>query len=813
MFLRMIKKDLKDSKGLNVILLLFMIIVSTLASAGGLLQLENTRGISVSQQRCNASDAFIIYAPQAAELDTGPNYLLTFLKRAMPDAELSWQNVIPIDSTNIDFPGKDMSAFQGMTTSYYITAQPTEMDLVYDDSNRPFYVENGCIAVTRQFARSTGVKAGDTFRITTQMGRQYAFTVSVIAKDPTKEWQSNLILSDADYAAILEESPYQRQFVYVQSAALHTDSQSIISEKLYALTRKTNDDTRLRDRIITLCPDCHRFGNNALVSYIVFVFVMIAVVFMLIIILFTLSFSIRSAVKKEERELGIMKALGTDSFSFRWIFAAKYIAFAVIGGAVGCAAGIFAGKYLMENFYYNIVYTLSAVDLLPPLLASVLITVFVILFIFLSLRRIDRISIMDAINGENRSERVAHPAGFQLSLLRKMPVPLYLALAEIFAKLRRYALLLIAFTAGSLLVMYSIQMHDTMISTDFLHKYYTISDTDFGLRYSKAFFDEMSYHTGNGRIIERNINAEFQKHQIPAEVDFGFITNANLCTGQGDCSILMYSGVQSERLHILKGGQPPVLRNEILIDHDTAVRNGYAIGDSVTLQYNKYSKDRLSHQKTKEAFVITGYVDRLSKINSVDVIMGRDFEDAVTDYCDIIGFRIDAPESEKAAYLPQIEALFPDVYIDRMQIGGNFLSMYDILFSFVRNVMIVVVAGVLAFLTVMYQTLFMKDEEHETAMLKSCGFDDGSIKKWQFLRMMLLFGAAQVLAAVLMPTALTAVNNVVVRSLLGLTSWEFTGSWVPCALWIVFITALVAAVELIVLKGIEKTEIWRIRNE
>jgi hypothetical protein len=127
--------------------------------------------------------------------------------------------------------------------------------------------------------------------------------------------------------------------------------------------------------------------------------------------------------------------------------------------------------------------------------------------------------------------------------------------------------------------------------------------------------------------------------------------------------------------------------------------------------------------------------------------------------------------------------------------------------------MVIVVAGVLIFLTVMYQTIFMKDEENETAMLKSCGFDDGSIKKWQLLRMLLLFGAAQVLAALLMPTAVAQLNNLAFSGLMGLKGWEFTGSWVPCALWIVFITVLAAIADIIVLRGIEKIEIWRIRNE
>lgn len=813
MFFRMIKKDLRDSKGLNIILMLFMIIVSTLASAGGLLQLENTRGIAVSRDRSNASDVFMLYEPRAEEVKAGPTRLQAAIKRLMPDSEVTWQPVIPISASNIDFTGKDAMGFQGMSTNYFLSALPKEMDLVYDDKNCPFYVENGHIAVTRQFARATGINAGDALCITTEMGRTYRFQVSVIAKDPTKEWETRFILSDADYDAISKECPHIMQFVYLQDNSLHMDSMYSGASSLYAFFRDLSKDKSLKEQIRVLVPDCHMHGNNAIISFIVFVFVMIACVFMFIIIVLTLGFSIRSAVKKQERELGIMKALGTDSLSFRWLFAAKYIAFAAVGGIIGCIVGIIAGRYLLDNFYYNIIFTLSPVDLIPSILASCMIILLVVLFIFISLRRIDKISVMDAINGDNRSESINHPGRFQMKLLHKMPVPLYLALTDLLSKFRRYAMLLVAFTAGSILVMYSIQLHDTMISPDFLHKYFTIGDIDFGIEPDTAFFEEMSSNTYRPDIAERNTNAKLQSNGIPAEVDYSMNTNANLCAEDGYISIVMYSGVQSDRLYIVKGGQPPLLPNEILIDHYTAVCHGYKIGDTVTIEYEKYDADKLSHSVARDKFVITGYIDEISKVNNINVIMSEDFHDAVTDYWDIVGFRIHAPESEKLGYMEQIAALFPDVYVDKLELGGNFLSMYDILFSFVRNVMIVVVSSVLAFLTVMYQTLFIKDEENETAMLKSCGFDDSSIKKCQFLRMLLLFGAAQVLAAVLMPTGVTWLNNIVIRRLLGLTNWEFTGSWIPCALWIVFVTVLVAAVDLIVLRGIEKIEIWRIRNE
>ena len=806
MFFRMLKKDLTENKGLSIIIMLFMVIAATLASAGTLLVLTDTQGIAVSRQRCNSADGCVIYEPHENEIGKAPDYLMNLVREQIPSVKMAWQDVIPVGAANLDFDCKDMVRLRSLTHSFYISEVPSEMDLVYDENDCPFYLESGQIAVTLQFARNTGIRKGDALRITTQMGRQYEFTVSVIAKDPTKEWQSRLFVSDGDYAFLCTESPHRRILLGIQDPSIHSESFFDGAEPLYALANCMYEDSTVKERIKELIADCHILSNGALISLLIAAFLIIAVFFMLIIIFFTLRFSIRSVVKKEERELGIMKALGTDSFSFRWMFAAKFITFAVTGG-------IIAGKYLIGQFFYNISYTISASEMMPSLFATAMITVLVILFIFLSLRRIDKIHVIEVITGENRSESIRHAGRFRLTRRKKMGVPFFLAVSDILTKFRRYALLVIAFTAGSLLVMFSIQLHDTVISVDFLRNYYNVEEMDFGIDLSKDLISKVSLNTGRMDILERNVNKAFENNGIPAEIDIAFHSFCNLITDSGSISAQITYDIDPARLRILEGSQPPVLQNEVMLDRYTAQCNGYEIGDTIRVKYDKFSEDRLSVSTVTESFTITGFVDRLASMNSVCIIMSKDFCDAVQSGYTLSGCRINAPESEKADYAAQIKALFPDYTIDPIRVNGDFLGSYDILFSFVRNAMIVIVVGVLLFLTVMYQTIFMKEEESETAMLKSCGFEDGSVKRWQFIRMLLLFIGSQVLAAILLPTAVSAGCTSLFRAIVGLTSWKFTGSAAVCGIWCIAITAMIAAVEWIVLKGIDKIEIWRVRNE
>ncbi|MBR5372016.1 MAG: ABC transporter permease [Oscillospiraceae bacterium] len=813
MFFRMLKKDLKESRGLNIILILFMVIAATLASAGTLLVFTDTHGVAVSRERCNAADGCIVYEPMEGEIGKAPERLIRKIRQCVPDAEIAWQELIPVNTSNLDFDCRDMVRMRSMSHSMYLSTVPEEQDLVYAEDDSPFYLESGQIAVTRQFARNTGIQLGDALRITTQMGRQYEFTVAVIAKDPTKEWQTRFFVSDPDYALFCKENPHRRILVSIRDPFLHTDSFFEGVDPLYALSDKLYEDPVIKEHLRDLSADCHIVSNYALISMLIAAFLVIAVFFMLIIISFTLRFSIRSAVKKEERELGIMKALGTDSVSFRWLFAAKYITFAMIGGTVGFFAGIAAGKFLIGQFFYKLSYTISVWEMLPSLLAAVMITAIVILFIFLALRRIDKIHVIDVITGENRSESVKHAGRFRLTRRKKMSVPLFLAISDILAKFRRYVLPVIAFTAGSLLVMFSIQLRETVISTEFLKSYYTVTDADFGLDLSKDLRNRMSMNTGRLDLVERNINKEFEKAGIPAELDIAMMSYSSFITDRGTVSGQLVYDTHPERMRILDGGQVPQLKNEVLMDRYTAESLGCGIGDTIRVKYDKYSEDGLSASSQTEEFVITGFVDRLAAMNNTEVITSAEFSGAVlTGYC-AAGFRIDAPESEKAGYAAKIAELFPDESIAPIRVGGDFLAGYDILFSFVRDAMVVIVAFVLIFLSVMYQTIFMKEEENEAAMLKSCGIEDGSVKRWQFLRMMILFVGSQILAAVLMPTAVTWGCTSLFRGIVGLTSWRFTGSALPCVIWCAAITVLMAAAEWIVLRGVDKIEIWRIRNE
>ena len=809
MFFRMIKRDLKESKGLNVIILLFMVMVSALVAASALLMFANIRGVKVSQERCKPYDSLAIYNKLLDDAEGQQKSMEDIILAKFPNAEIEHDEGIEVDYTNIYYENIDYDFLNRNSGNklHVFMKQPRSKNLVYDQNNKPFSLSSGELAISYAFSMQTGLKVGDEIFVTADSGKQYKFTISAVTRDPINDFINRFILADADYDVLSSECPQKLGITGFVAGEDYSDNDRKVLNSEFAKDEKYSDYFR------NMLSDGHIASNAALVSVLITFFMVITSVFMILIILFTIGFTIRSVIKKEERELGIMKALGTDSVSFRWLVAAKYIAFSIVGGIIGLFIGAFAGNALIGRFYYNISYSLGAIDYVVAALSAVFIVGFVILFILLSMRRINKISVMDVLHGEARQERIKHSDRFSLSKRRKMSISLFLALSDIFGNFKRYILLFIAFAIGSSVVLINIQIRDTVISPNFLYKFYSWKKLEAIPNLDNKTFEELTGGTGRSDILDRNFKNILEQNDISATMELSDRQNAKMIFGDETETILMTFNFNPEGLVIRDGGQYPKLRNEIIMDYYTASTHDVNIGDKVVIEYNKYTSDRLSFELTQEEFVVTGFVDRLSAFNDRDVIMSAEFQDAVSEGWNAIGFTLDVPESEKQAEYEKLEKLFPGQMMTDEEMISASLGIYDVMFTFLRNMMFVVVTGVLGFLVVMYQTVFMKDEESEIALLMSTGVDENTTKRWQLLRMMILFAAAMVISLLVTPTLISRAMGLLFNTMLGLTGFVFTGGVLLSIIWTIFITLFIAMVVMLVTRKIRNIEIWRIRNE
>lgn len=152
-------------------------------------------------------------------------------------------------------------------------------------------------------------------------------------------------------------------------------------------------------------------------------FIILISVFLIAIIFMTIRFTMIADLKSEEKEIGMMKAIGVDSLRFRWLFAAKYIAFAIVGGMIGIAAGLPVAGMLINMFGPDCILPERYEMITIGVLAVAAIITMMIVFSLLVMRHINRLSVIDAIHGENRGERFGKGFPIFLHRRKKMPIP------------------------------------------------------------------------------------------------------------------------------------------------------------------------------------------------------------------------------------------------------------------------------------------------------------------------------------------------------------------------------------------------------
>lgn len=804
MFLKMLKKDLKLKKGLNVILFIFMTVASILVVASAIQVYAHLAGKGRTYEICNSSDLVIVNQSSVRDREKDEKKILEWFHRKSKVEEVSSNEMIQFVSTDIDFEHfeEDLNA-PFFELSHFVTKQSFKQNLTYDLEDNRFYVENGCIAVPQTIKDMTGISIGDKVRLTTQMGYTYEFTVSHFFKDPMPLAYQRYLLSDADYEVISKQSPIK---VDTFELKLTEGTEPFLFLSDYA---KQNMGI-----LNTFALQMNQSDDSYIIMYVVSVFMVMLSIFMILIIFMTIRFTMISAIKEEEKQIGMMKAIGVDSFGFRWLFAAKYIAFSVVGGIIGIFAGVPIAKMLLTMFSKNTILPDGKVIVMIGILAVAGIVGVMIFFTMLVMRRMKKISVMDAIHGENRGERFSKASKLYLHKRKRMPIPFFLAVSDVLNRIKRYLFLVVAYTLGITVILCTVHLKNSVISEEFL-KYQLGLKVDFYIDFSDEQLKEYLSKTGSETGMMNLINEELEDAGIPAKIHYDILTNGETTMPDGeerDISML-FGDVDTEEFTYREGGTAPKLKNEIALSYFTAKEKGLQVGDKITITYYELGEDSISMKEVKGEFMITGFFDYMEQ-GTTTAIMGNEFENGYDMGYFVIKEEINASAAEKDKYVEEIRNLYgaksvktTEEYLD------YYMADFNGILTLLEYVLSTVIILVLILITSLYSSVLLEEEIPSIAMLKSLGFENNGVKAWQLLRMGILLVISIVAGNLLVGTA----GQLLITQLfgfLGLTGFTFIIE--PITTYVIvplLVIAVVLITMLIRLKSIKNVEIWKIREE
>lgn len=823
MYLRMLKKDLGDKVGLNIVLCIFMIIAATLLVTSAGFIYTFFKGTNDTYEKCKTSDFMFTVDKSISDAEGQREKIKSALGKYPEIAEIKISERPLILTERLDFDGVERRTVTNLyESSAYLTTVTDDQNIPYDMNDEVLVVENGCVAIPQYLANNAKTKIGSKLRITTDMGNIYEFTVSHIYKDPSSYFLNKIVFSDEDYTELVKEFNSLSDLYEVRLKSGFSSVAELRSwgYDLMVDINRLNDTHALDGTVDNIITGKNNKSNNAgMITVIISIFLVIMGFSLIILIFMSIRFSLHATIKREEKEIGTMKAIGVDSIAYKSLFIVKYIAFAVIGGLSGIIFGIPLCRFMLNHFMINTLTPKTEVFIVLGMITSISFIFLMIIFSFLALSRMRKISVMDTIHGESRGERFKKLKGVFLHKSRHAAVPLFLASSDIVGRLKRYIYLIISYTLGITLLLMVVQLKETVVSDNFRKNYWMIADREVLIRPEDNLREKLVSQEGSYRNVFQYYEKYYNENGIPLNIQIIDSQEATWKAPDQDIGINLYfdnEDVELEKLRFVKGGKVPTLKNEVAVPHSLKDTKGVNLGDTVTLVYRVYQEDGFTLKYVEKDYLVTAYFETIMNNSMPSFIMTEPDENYFTDDWNIFSESIDVPDDEYDATIEKMRNVNKDIMIwdfDQVldfDLGNEFGTIFDMLFMVIAIVMSVTIFA----MTFLYQQIFIEEETADIAMLKSIGVDRKSIRGWQYIRILILVVCAIVLGMTISFSISKAVFNQVGITVLGVGTFAlasptvFSMIIIPLGLLILVTTSLLLA-----FKPMDNIKIWRVRDE
>ena len=806
MFLRMLKKDITEKKALNVILLLFMCFASILTVCSAIVLLSNTFNLKETYKKVNATEVTIVSDRDLKDSSKRQREILDWFNQNENVKEAELSETIIFGSNAVDYVGFEEDSAANIINNYCFGFDLSDdHNLVKDLDGNEIKLGYGQIAISEYVQILTKMNVNDKVRITTQLGNIYEFEIAAITKDPGINGWYRIFFNSEDFEVLKSDSPVISDvyMIKLRDGNTHMDQTQII-----------NDFTEKEEEFGSILSEYTMNGyNSASLSSVVLNAMMIIVSFFLIVMVFmTISFTIKTAIKNEEKELGMLKALGVESASFDWLFAAKYLFIALIATIVGFFGGIHISALAIKYLMHGQLKPSPMPTIIVALAAAIMELAVILFFVSLSLRRMKKISIMDVIAGENRGERFKKLPGLFLHKIKNINIPFYLAITDLTNRIKRYSFLILAYTMGFTMIIMGLEIENTANTEYWLEEGWNNPKFDFTADFTDEMMDKYVQRGGSVKGAYDIFNKELEEAGIPAHLNYYNFAD-NVKTTFNGKSIVSYLQFERHPETIkLYDGVIPKLRNEVLLDAYHANIHGIKVGDTINVEYYKFNDDGITYDLTNEDFIVTGTYDAATA--ELVVVASDELKGVARGRTSGLGGQIDAPKKEHDYYIEKMREMYGKTVIKTQQEEVKYqLHEMGNVFKLVLGIIIPLIIFMMIMVTILYQSVNVIDETPDIALLKCSGFDNKSIKSWQIIRSVLITLISSIIAVIILNTGVYAFLRTMFYFLSNIMKYNPNRDILRYYIALPgLIILLISTVLFITLSNINKIELWKLRD-
>lgn len=720
MFFRILWKDLRRKKTINIILLLF-IILSTMFVASGLNNVITVaNGTDYYLDKAGVGDYIII--------TMGDDVIGGVEKALKGEASLKGcriEEVVFGSKEDVRLDGGKISKAKSTLLFQPISASQIKY---FDNHNKTIKeVPPGEVYVTGRFLSENGLVPGDVICIE-KLGVELTLKVAGQAKDALLGsnfmGNSRFLLNDADMQRILADEEIQKHY-QGEIAYFDTDDLAALISAVVRVPNKSFDGSR---STIKLC----------YVMDLILAFITLILSICLILVSFVvLKFSINFSIEEEFREIGVMKAIGISNRKVRSLYIVKYLCVAAVGAAIGFFLSIPFGALLLKSVTENM-YLGNDMGVAANLAGTLLVVAVIIWFAYHCTGKVKNLSPIDAIRSGQTGERYRKKTIYRIGKSHAGP-GLYLALNDVVSSPRRFGSVLVSLFICMLLVLLIVNTTATMNSPNLAKTFGVPSDL-----YITDIADIMKYTASTKEALGSHLEEkadELAALGMPAEFWIEIQYKYTLSFDGKDFDFTCQQGMntRAEDYEYLQGTAPQSAK-EIAITPQISEMTGAKIGDTVTIDYGTEKLD----------CVVSAYFQTLNQLGKII----RLHEDAPTEMDNVasaLQFQVHFTDDPDADEIDRRKERLKEYYgndeiMNAAEYCKDSTQVADTMET-VQYLLLAITLVVVLLVTILTERSFIADEKSQIAILKAIGFNSRSIVRWHCLRFGVVALAAVILAA------------------------------------------------------------------
>ena len=789
-----LKNDLNRKKSINVILFLF-VILATMLMAGSMNVLYSTSTAINRMMKMANVPTFSIYA---YDNPTTNKQIEDWAGSSKKVASYQKDEILII-MTDAFYSGSKQIVPKATVTSALLTAIPKDHSLVFDQDDKEMELNSGEIAIPMAFHKTYNINIGDTISIHVGESRK-EFRVAAYEKDivfGSDMISKRFVVNDEDF-----------------NAYKASDSLELIKLNFWAIDGADGSSYR---------QIAGEFGNKAIsalfylgaddinTSYIVakiIAVVMIIVSLCLILISFLiLRFTIVFTIQEDYREIGVMKAIGIRNKIIRRLYLTKYFAISVVGGVIGLFLSFVYASFMQQNISDLFIGQKNSISVLIASISTIMVVVLSILFCLLCTRKINKVSVVDAIRMGNTGERFSKSRRIHLSKQRWMNAADFLSCSDLLNGFKKFVILTITFVISTMLIIVPLNIINTLKDSDAMLSLFGMPAFDATVMTDKIYSSAVNGDSEGLEAELSHVEGVFAQNGYPLDIHVELAKTANLYTDNSNDSLNVMAwrscNYPSGKYNFTKGTLPEE-NNEIAVSTKVAEYYGISIGDSIICNLQGEAK----------TFIITGLYQSMMN-HGASVRLSGNYPMSLNGFASISVYGKFADATTDAAKMKErMQKSSPDITIGssndlyNSNMGGTVNAIDSM-----NNLILAVVVGITFLITSLIVRMLISREISEIATLKSIGFRKSDLRRWQIGRIVIILILSTVIGTIL---AATIGSSLVagVFSMMGATSVPLI--IVPVQVYLIYpgfllISTIIAAATSI--GQLNKTQIWEINNQ